>query len=65
MKISQLSKNARRRVKQGSTGRRVFARRNGKAGWKLRFVSKGYEGRIFELIEDGYEEVKIKKEKHG
>lgn len=59
MKISDLtSKRARRRARSGRASR-VFAKKNGRAGWKLRFLPfhAATPERLQYLAEKGFEEL--------
>jgi hypothetical protein len=53
--FKKLSKAAQRRVRNAK-GLRVFARKNGKAGWKIRVVARGYDPKP--LIKRGYRRVR-------
>lgn len=57
--FDNLSKNAQQAVHRNRACR-AFARRNGRSGWKLQFVSKKMELplRFFDLQQEGYEEIK-------
>jgi hypothetical protein len=59
MKLSDLtSKRARQRARQAGPGLKALAKRNGRAGWKIRIVHGKQEQENFE--DQGYEEVDLK-----